>query len=150
MEQGHPAGGSRALAELIDKHGSALAFDFQHLFGVSLVDVIADLCSGEPATDPRYWLALIGELPADSAFAASFQGGHEYRGWDMKTYLLASIFDAVQVNTVSNARVAGAKKVKDPPPWPRPGKKHKDPSGGTTMASIIKSGMWRKMAKSKE
>lgn len=83
---------------------------------------MADLCSDEPHRDAAYLLTLITELPDTSAFAASLQGGRQYRGWGNDRYLSAATFDAIQVLAFITARANGAKKAKEPEPWPRPNK----------------------------
>jgi hypothetical protein len=116
--------------------------------------VVADLCADEPASDPWRWLVLISELPDDSATAASMaawldanpdqrpngkpaKSERDWRGWGHDRHLLAAIFDAVQANTVVTARVAGAKKVRAPKPWPRPGSQRSSHAGMTSMRSLL-------------
>lgn len=79
---------------------------------------------------------LVEELPDTSAYVASIQGGHEYRGWGWDRHIQAAIFDALQMQSVVIAKAAGAKNVNNPPPLPRPGKKR---SGGTPMSKLMKT-----------
>lgn len=102
---------------------------------MSLRAVVADLCSSAPTTTPWWVLTLVEELPDNSAFAASVAGGRAYRGWGWERHVMAALFDAIQVNTVVTARVAGAKNVKPPSPMPRPGEKN--PAGGTPMRKLM-------------
>jgi hypothetical protein len=133
---------------LIDEYGSAVAADFQAHYGLDLWDVVADLCSEHPAYTPRQVLALAEWLPDDGAVAACAaarppaSGGDpplpvQHFGWGMNRHLLAAIFDAVAANTVVTARVAGAKKVPDPKPWPRPGKTVRSSSAGTPITALM-------------
>lgn len=137
MDQEHPAGGSLALGELIDEHGSALAHDLRAHYGLDLRDVVADLCSGRPTTSPWWLLALIEELPQGSAYVADLQGGRVHRDWTTDRYLLAALFDAVQINTVAVVR-AGGGKAKAPKPVPRPGDKP-DRSQGVPLSALMPS-----------
>jgi hypothetical protein len=72
---------------------------------------------------PREVLALLAWLPDDSACAASVAGGRHYRGWGQDRWLRKYLFDAMQNNTVVNAKIAAGKKgraVKAPKPYPGP------------------------------
>jgi len=51
-------------------------------------------------------LWLVGQLPANSAFYASQQGGIEFRSWTPETYLLAA---AVNLLNAANRQRAGKK-----------------------------------------
>lgn len=84
-------------------------------------------------------LALVEEFAHDDRTATfrSMSGTGEERGWGWVEHLLAAIFDSIQVNTVVSARVAGAKKVKNPKPFPRPGSKATDKPEARTMAQIL-------------
>lgn len=68
---------------------------------------------------PRYVLWLVGQLPPESAFRASQQGGPEFRAWTPTSYLLAGV---VNLLNAANRQRAG-KKTRDPlvrPPAQRP------------------------------
>jgi hypothetical protein len=102
--------------------------------------VVADLCASEdPGRRWRPWwvLTLVEEFTHDDTTATfkSMSGTGGERGWSTDRHLLASLFDAIQINTVVSARVAGAKRVKSPQPFPRPGAKPKGEA--RTMAQIL-------------
>lgn len=68
---------------------------------------------------PRYVLWIVEQLPPQSAFRASLQGGHEFRMWDPQLYLLAAIANLLNA---ANRQRAG-KKTRTPlvkPPSKRP------------------------------
>lgn len=94
-----------------------------------------DLCSDEPASSPWWLLALVEELPDTSAYVASLQGGRAFRGWGWDRHITAALFDALQVQTVVIAKVAGAKGIEMPPPLPRPGDKR---SAGNSMGGLMR------------
>jgi hypothetical protein len=89
---------------------------------LDLPDVVADLCSDEPHRDAAYLLTLITELPDTSAFAASLQGGREFRGWGFERHITVAILDALQALAYITRAANGDKKAKPPEPFPRPGK----------------------------
>lgn len=99
-------GGSFALAELIDKHGSALLSDFQAYYQLELGQVVLD-------RSPDYVLALIEGLPDNLAFAAAMRGGRQFRGWGQDRNMLADLWDLT-------AAVGMAGSKKKPPKFPRP------------------------------
>ena len=66
---GVPAGGSLALAGLIEEHGAALEADFQRFYGLDLATFIR----GE--NKPRRALRLAGMLPPESAYMAQVTAG---------------------------------------------------------------------------
>lgn len=118
MDGGDPAGGSRELVRLIDKHGDALVYDFQTIIGRPLTDLFVD---GSGLT-PRMAMAYIRNLPHDSATVAEMRGGPEFRGWNPTTHLIADVFDAIKENTyVAVSANSGKKKPKKPERYPRPG-----------------------------
>lgn len=73
---------------------------------------------GGEGPSPSLVLSLVYRLPEDSMFVALARGGREHFGWTHDRHLLASIYDALNVNT----RATGnwAKKAPDIPEWPRP------------------------------
>lgn len=88
--------------------------------------MVAGLRAEEPCAggwQPWWVLTLVEGLLLDDSTATyrAATGTAEEQGWDMTRHLLAAVFDAIQVNTVVSARVAGAKRVKAPEPFPRPG-----------------------------
>ena len=83
-------------------------------------------------------LTLVEQLPEGSSYVAALAGGPQWRGWDTTRYLLADIFDAVQHNTVGAFVAAGAKNVKPPAPWPRPGlKQSASPEQGRSIREVM-------------
>ncbi|WP_371784695.1 hypothetical protein [Streptosporangium subroseum] len=75
-------------------------------------------------------LALIRQLPLDSAFVTAVRGGPEYSGWDRPTYVMADLYDAINALTylfqMSNSDKP--KKVEPFPAYPRPGVKAEEKS----------------------
>jgi len=67
---------------------------------------LRDLWRPGSTVTPRYVLWLVGQLPANSAFFASQQGGAEFRSWTPETYLLAA---AVNLLHAANRQRAGKK-----------------------------------------
>jgi hypothetical protein len=119
-------GGSLALAELIDKHGTALVADFLSEYGVRLVDVVFEW----PA---REVLALVEGLPDNKVFAAYLAGGakwREFHGWGKDRHVAADRWDAAVSLAFSTA---GSKKK--PPTYPRPNVK-KPASSGTPLFAM--------------
>lgn len=119
---GDAAGGSQALAQLIDRYGSALAWDF-HRAGLDFWDWMADLLSEAPERSPGYLLALIEWLPDDGAYAAcraaepqrgepvKATGPHAFYGKGLAWNQRADLWDL-------QAAIAGGKGK--PPTYPRP------------------------------
>jgi hypothetical protein len=122
----HAAGGSLALGELIDSHGSALAWDLSGR--ADLWAWMADILSDAPTRSPRSLLALIEWLPDDGAFAASLRANRDHYGKGSTWHLLADLWDL-------NATVAMAGSKKKPPQYPRPGAKKK--AGGVPLMSLM-------------
>ena len=117
MDRRFAAGGSRALAQLIDEHGEALVSDLLHYYGVDLRDLFSD----SAPLSPRYLLCLVLNLPTDSAFYASRLGGPQYRGWDAGRYALVGLLNAQNVNNHILSMVnRDPKKPKPKPPEPFP------------------------------
>ncbi|AMB18514.1 tail assembly chaperone [Mycobacterium phage NaSiaTalie] len=132
-------GGSRALAELIDKFGGALLADLRQYYQVDLRDLFRD----EDPLSPRFVLALVLCLPKDGAFYAERRGGQQYRGWDEDRYALADIYDAVQAGNhlfMMAHRDPNKPKPKAPKAYPRPDDmKPKDaaPKPGSFAAMVV-------------
>lgn len=124
MAEGDAAGGSGALAELIDEHGAALYCDFQSYYHLDLVEVVRE----RPA---RFVLALVEGLPDNENYAASVQGGPEFRGWGVDRHLRANHID---VAAVAGGVVAN-KGSKAPLTQWRPGKKKR--GGPMRLLSMI-------------
>jgi hypothetical protein len=80
---------------------------------------LRDLWRPGTQVTPRYVLWLAGQLPPESAFRASQQGGHEFRSWTPTSYLLAGV---VNLLNAANRQRAG-KKTREPlvkPPTMKP------------------------------
>lgn len=92
MDVGYASGGSRELAYLIDRYGEILLPELKHYFGLDLGDAVLE----EPLFSPRYVLAHIRWLPAESAFVAECRGGPEFRGWDGDRYVSVAILEAIR------------------------------------------------------
>lgn len=60
-------------------------------------------------------------LPDDSLTAALMQGGREFFGWGQERYMIASLFDAVNLNTRATGNWKNGK-APQIPPYPRPRK----------------------------
>lgn len=149
MDEGHAAGGSRQLAELIDEFGEQIYFDLhQHAGGLNLVHAL-DYDSGY---SPRQILMLIRQLPLESATVAAMRGGTQFRGWGLDRYLLTQIADSIHENTYATVVVSGAskRKPKKPEPMWRPEEKQAKPKRnafGTMAASFLRAA---RMSKPKE
>ncbi|AMS01021.1 tail assembly chaperone [Mycobacterium phage ArcherNM] len=132
-------GGSRVLAELIDKFGGAILADLLQYYRVDL----RDLFSEEAPISPRFVLALVLCLPRDGAFYAERRGGQQYRGWDEDRYALADIYDAVQAGNhlfMMAHRDPNKAKPKAPKPYPRPDDmtpKNDAPKPGSFAAMVV-------------
>lgn len=92
MGRRESTGGSRVLAELIDKHGGAILSDLLQYYGIDL----RDLFRKKAPLSPIFVLALIVNLPKEGAFYASRRGGQQYRGWTEDRYALADLIDSVR------------------------------------------------------
>lgn len=121
MDRGHSAGGSAELARLIDQAGEQLYADLLRYYGVRLQDVLIE---GTGLT-ARMVIALVRNLPVDSATVAVMRGGPEYVGWRTETYLLASVLDAIRENTYAFVSANSKRKPSAPEPTPRPEAKRK-------------------------
>lgn len=120
MGEGHPAGGSGALAGLIDKAGEALLADFAQYYHLDLVALLRP----NSGWSPRRVLVLARQLPLESRTVAHLRGGDQYLGWGPDRYLLAALIDAVNATTyaVVAANSPKGKKPRPPEPVPRPEK----------------------------
>ena len=67
---------------------------------------------------PSLVLELIRGLPDDSMYYALRLGGEQFLGWGTERHILASIFDAISVNTVVSGN--WKKSPPKPEPFPRP------------------------------
>lgn len=116
MGNGGERGGSLALCELTDSYGAALLADFRRFYGLDLVGALY----GDEPVAPRLLLALVEELPDDSALAAAVRGGPEHRGWTVTAHLLASVIDAVGEAAWVTAQANSRKRIRRPRSFPRP------------------------------
>lgn len=93
---------------------------------------------------PALVMSMIYRLPEDSLYIAMRRGGRDRFGWTHDRYLLASIYDAMNINT----QVSGNWKAKAPnfPLWPRPDtettgvEKNKTRSVASLFASLHRKG----------
>lgn len=74
---------------------------------------------------PREALAIIRNLPLDSATVASIRGGPQFRGWDNSVYMLANVVDAIKENTYAFVAANSKRKPQKPKPVERPAAKKK-------------------------
>lgn len=116
LDRKDPGGGSVALAEVIESHGTELAVDFRVYYGLALSSVVG----GE--VSPAEGIALINALPEGSRYMAAHLGGEDaevYLGVDRHYRVLADIYDAVTNNTLAtgNWRKGKAPKLE---PYPVP------------------------------
>ena len=98
------SGGSLALGELIDQHGSAIYSDLLSVYGVDLIEVIA----GRSPHTPRVLLGLIEHLPEGCALPAAMAGRPDGRFWTSQTAVLAAVHNALQVNTIVTGHITRA------------------------------------------
>lgn len=149
MGQGDPAGGSRVLAKLIDKHGEAILSDLLHYYRVDLRDLFSD----DNPLSPRYVLALIIHLPTNGAFYASRRGGPQFRGWDEDRYALVSAVNAINTTNFILAmanRDPSKSKPKAPKPFPTPDTDEKDKAPKPGSFASIATSMIAAQRKKKE
>jgi hypothetical protein len=95
------AGGSLALAELIDEHGSALVADFQAHYGLRLADVLFEW-------SPREVFALV-EGYRTTACSPHHQGGDDWReflGWGKDRHMAADQWDLGAAHAMSGEEEA--------------------------------------------
>lgn len=85
-------------------------------------------------TAPALVLALIEGLDETSLLFAA-QNGPEWRGWNEDRHLLASIYDALNMNTLATGNWKKGK-TPDIPPWPRPDKRVADRKDKKKKASV--------------
>lgn len=122
MDEGDPAGGSAALADLIDEHGAFLAADFLTEYGIRLVDAVTEWPAGEV-------LGLVEVLSPTSRFYAHIQGGDRWRdfwGWDRDRHIAVA-----HLNAYVAAHTPPGKKAWE---YPSPGVK---PAGSKSFLSLI-------------
>lgn len=118
MDVGDSGGGSLELAKLIDQCGEQLLRDFFLYYNLDLRDVMVP----ESRLTPRTCVALIKQLPEESATIAELRGGSQFVGWGTDRYLLAQMVDSLRENSWILAAVNSKHKPKRPELLPRPGK----------------------------
>jgi hypothetical protein len=127
---GDPAGGSGELARLIDRCGESLLADFLTYYRLDLRDVLVP-GSGLSA---RRALALVRQLPIESATVAELRGGPEFRGWGADRYLMARLIEGVEGLFHAFVSANTKKKPKAPERVARPEKKQRE--GGNTFRAM--------------
>lgn len=91
--------------------------DFREFYGLRLLDVLRF-----DGSLPVWEAAILArQLPQTSRTFAGMQGGAEYLGWDLDRHLLAAILDVLNANLYAFVQSHSKKKLKVPPPVPRPG-----------------------------
>lgn len=103
-------GGSLALASLLDKAGEAIYQDFQSEYGLNLKDLV------DGGRSPFEILMLIRGLKLGSRFITLLQGSEEFLDWNINTYQMATVIDAI--NNVAYAVIAANSKRKPKAPKP--------------------------------
>lgn len=68
--------------------------------------------------DPALLLALAERLPDTSMTTALMRGGRDHFGWGQDRYMLADIYDALNLNTTATGQ--WKKKPPEIKPYPRP------------------------------
>lgn len=148
MDEGDSAGGSRVLADLIDRYGEVLVPDLKHYYGVDLREIF------DPESDltPRYVYSLIKGLPLGSAFVAERRGGQQFRGWDESRYTLVAIVNAIRSlhHTYVSAHSKSSRKPPEPFPIPERTKRSSaDKPGSFAFIAKKKFEAMRKMKEGK-
>lgn len=121
MDGGYLAGGSAALAGLIDQYGEVLIASLKHEYQVDLGDIFVP---GSGLT-PKLALTYIKYLPLGSAFMAERRGGQEFRGWDESRYVNVAMVNGLR--TLQHIYVSAHTKGKTaaPEPYPIPDRRKK-------------------------
>jgi hypothetical protein len=110
-----PTGGILGLDQLTDQVGGSALYADLRRYGVDL----ADLWRGGLSPRQVWW--LVEHLPEDSATVAALRGGAEQRAWTTLAHLLATVADAVQLNTWTTVAAHAKRRPAPPKPLPRPG-----------------------------
>lgn len=91
--------------------------DFREYYGLRVTDVFKF-----DGSLPLWEAAILArQLPLTSRTLCAIQGGREFLGWDVNTYMLATIVDLLQVEGYMFAKVNSKKKPKVPKMVARPG-----------------------------
>lgn len=121
MDRVFARGGSLILAGLIDQAGEALFQDFQDVYGLNLIHMIRD------NVPPGEIILLVRGLKVGSRFVAVLRGNPEFVDWDVSTYQMATLIDAVNYVTYSVIAANSKRKPKEPKPSFRPTKAGQKP-----------------------
>jgi hypothetical protein len=107
------------LGWLLLTHGDELEADFQLVYGLELLG-----CTVRRAA------VLTSQLPAESRIARAL---NEHLEWSTTDHLLATVIDAIQINTwvLASAHSDPKKSPKKPEPLERPGAKKAKPAMGS-------------------
>ncbi|WP_439377824.1 hypothetical protein [Amycolatopsis lexingtonensis] len=132
MGGGDPAGGSAELARLIDRCGESLLADFLVYYRIDLRDVLVP-GSGLSA---RRALALVRQLPVESATVAELRGGPEFRDWGPDRYLMARLIEGVEGLFHAFVSANSKKKPKAPERVSRPEKRAQQRESGNTFRAM--------------
>lgn len=119
MDDGYPAGGSRALVRVLEEAGGYIYADFLRYYGVDLQDLVKE----EPTLSPKRAMALLEGLPPESRTSAHLRDDGESYGWATSDYLLAAIANSVREGTFVNMQVRTKKKLAPIEPIEVPGTK---------------------------
>lgn len=106
-------------------------------YNVNLVDV---LNGNGPSPEIVLW--LVHGLPQDSLTVALASGGRDHFGWDQKTYILADIYDAINLNSRASGNWAKGKAPKFPA-YPRPKSGKKEPAKSKVTVKSLYAQMQR-------
>lgn len=122
MGTGDSAGGSLALAGLVDKYGEDLIPDLKYYYGIDLRDLFSEDCP----ISPRWALLHAHHLPMESSTVAEARGGSQFRGWGPDRYMTARLIDSVSALryiTILANRDPKKKLPQPPDPYPIPDKR---------------------------
>lgn len=104
--------------------------DLRFYYGIDLVDVIEGR-----GPSPFFVLLLVQRLPDDSMTVALRQGGRQYFGWGQERYILADLYDALNLNTRATGHWE-KNKVPKIAAYPRPSASGTSGKPKATVASI--------------
>lgn len=122
MDRVVTGGGSLILAGLIDQAGEAIFQDFQDVYRLNLIEMFRD------DVPPGEILLLIRGLKVGSRFVAVLRGSPEFTDWNVMTYQMATLIDAVNYVTYSVIAANSKRKPKAPKPSFRPAKAGRKPT----------------------
>lgn len=113
--------------------------DFREYYGLRLTDVLRF----DGSLPVREAAILARQLPPNSRLLSAIQGGSEYRGWTIDTYLLAALVDSMNTNTFAFVKANSKKRVKEPKSVPRPGdaERRKRENMSNPFAQMVMSSM---------